>query len=130
LTRKENAPPAGSRKKNRHLPAFVLLFLARDGELHGGAINEKFKAIWPPGWSFDPGAVYRTLRVLEQSGAVSSYWKFDSGPPQRIYRLTDEGWRELEQWEKDIAPRVKNLQYFLAEYARLAAGRKKRGVTE
>lgn len=112
--------PPGT-KNARHLPAYILLFLARDGGLHGGAINSLIKALWPRNWyraSFDPGAVYRTLKSLEEAGAVSSEWQTsDSGSPRRIYEITEDGWKMLFQWEDDIDLRRKNLQFFLDEFA-------------
>lgn len=115
---KDKPLPGG--KRHRHLPAFILLFLARDDELYGAAINERLKSIWAQNWCFDPGAVYRTLRELEAEGAVRSYWETsDSSRPKHIYHLTETGRQQLARWREDIAARLKNLQYFLAEYDRL-----------
>lgn len=111
--------PPGTRNA-RLLPAYILLFLARDGSLHGGAINSLFKSLWPPDWyraSFDSGAVYRTLKSLEEAGAVSSEWQIgDSGSPRRIYHITKDGLNLLLQWKEDIILRRKNLQFFLDEF--------------
>lgn len=47
----------------------------------------------------DVGGMYRSLRRLEDEGAVVSRWSEDgSGPRRREYELTDEGVRLAEQW--------------------------------
>ena len=45
----------------------------------------------------EPGALYRTLRKLEDAGCVASSWgKSVSGPRRRLYQLTATGRRELD----------------------------------
>lgn len=114
-------------RQHRHLPAFLLLFLARSGETHGAALADFLREKWPPAWPWDPGAVYRALRELEQRGAVTSRWETDVPRPLRLYQLTPAGQDELASWAEDIVARLSNLQYFLAEYRRLPG---KEGVGE
>lgn len=100
-------------KQNRHLPAFLLLFLL-DGEAHGGALWNRIRTMLPEEWNIDSGAVYRVLRDLEQRGSVQSTWTMDeSGPPKRVYRITDAGKQEVMWWRKDIQLRKQNLESFL-----------------
>ena len=103
-------------KQNRHLPAFLLLYLW-DGPAHGGALWNRIQAILPDEWNIDSGAVYRVLRDLEQHGAVSSSWNTDEpGPAKKVYSLTEVGREELSCWYGDIQIRQRNLTLFLREY--------------
>jgi len=103
-------------KQNRHLPAFLLLLLL-DGEAHGGTLWSKLKSLLPDQWNIDSGAVYRTLRDLEERGSVSSQWMTEeSGPPKRIYAITQKGLEELYEWRKDILLRKQSLEIFLSRF--------------
>ena len=47
----------------------------------------------------DVGGLYRSLRRLEDEGAVASRWCEDaSGPRRREYELTEQGLELAEQW--------------------------------
>ncbi len=103
------------RHQYRHLPAFILLALAR-GPIHGGAINSVL-AERMPHFTPDSGAVYRTLQQLERDGEVVAQWDTEGhGPARKLYRLTDAGWERLDYWREDIERRVANLQHFLTLY--------------
>jgi len=103
----------------RHVPAFILLFLARE-DLYGGAIlNKMHKEL--PGLHPDGAVVYRSLADLEEEGAVSSYWETDvPGPARRWYRIEARGWQKLAEFKADIEMRMKNFNYFLENYGRLS----------
>ncbi|UOF91507.1 helix-turn-helix transcriptional regulator [Fodinisporobacter ferrooxydans] len=108
-----------SRKQNRHLPAFLLLFLA-EGDAHGGALWNRISDMMPLQWEIDSGAVYRVLRDLEERGSLTSYWNTeDTGPAKRIYHITEEGLQELILWYEDICLRKRNLEYFIRQFESL-----------
>lgn len=110
---KERSVPG---KQNRHLPAFLLLFLTEQ-DAHGGALWNQISAIMPDHWEIDSGAVYRVLRDLEERGCVTSYWNTDdAGPAKRLYHLTETGQRELHLWYEDIKIRKRNLELFIQKY--------------
>lgn len=110
-------------KQNRHLPAFLLLFLT-ERDAHGGALWNQISAIMPEHWEIDSGAVYRVLRDLEERGCVSSYWNTDdAGPAKRLYHLTDAGQSELLLWYEDIKIRKRNLEFFIHKYDTYVNGR-------
>lgn len=109
---------AKKRQNYRHLPAFILLLLAR-GEAHGGAIHSTLSDCLPH-FQADTGAVYRALQQLEKDGAVASAWETpESGPARKVYQITTLGWGKLEEWEKDIETRIDNLSYFLETYRKI-----------
>ncbi len=106
-------------KQNRHLPAFILLFLA-ERDAHGGALLSRLLDVMSGHQSIDSGAVYRVLRDLEQRGSVTSYWNTEeSGPAKRQYHITSQGVDELGLWYDDICWRKKNLEYFIDQYESL-----------
>jgi len=103
-------------KQNRHLPAFLLLFLS-EGDVHGGALWNRISDIIPSRWEVDSGAVYRVLRDLEEKGCLTSYWNTDdAGPAKRLYHITSDGLDELGMWYQDISLRKGNLEYFIGQY--------------
>ncbi|QRF23341.1 PadR family transcriptional regulator [Alicyclobacillus sp. TC] len=106
-------------KQNRHLPAFILLFLSKE-DTHGGALWNRMNEMMPANWGIDSGAVYRVLRDLEERQCVTSYWNTeDTGPAKRIYHITPIGLDELKMWYEDICLRKKNLDFFIHEYESL-----------
>lgn len=106
-------------KTFRHLPAFLLLFLA-EGPAHGGALLSTLQERLPVP-RVDSGAVYRVLQDLEKEGAVVSRWDTaESGPAKRIYTITEKGWTMLDFLAGDIKMRLQNLQFFLNTYQSLS----------
>ncbi len=107
---------AMSAKQNRHLPAFLLLFLL-DGPKHGGALFSLTQESLQLVESLDSGAVYRTLRDLEHKLCVKSSWDVEeSGPAKRVYSITEQGLAELQLWQKEMVLRKKNFEFFLERY--------------
>ena len=63
-------------------------------EMTGGALD------------VDVGGLYRSLRRLEEEGAVISHWGEDaSGPRRREYELTRQGVELSEQWLEALRQR-------------------------
>ena len=102
----------------RHLPAFILLFLAK-GPNYGSEIINMMETHLPFNLSDGP-ATYRALKDLEKSGSVESYWNTENaGAPRKYYTLTTKGYETLREYEADIKARKSNFEYFLAELAKL-----------
>jgi DNA-binding PadR family transcriptional regulator len=80
------------------------------------------------GFNSDSGAVYRSLRQLEDEGSVISDWDtIGTGAPRRIYKITSLGWDKLAEWEQNIKPRITNLNYFVETYNELKNNRTVKG---
>lgn len=109
---------AGVQPRNFLRPC--LLLLLRERADHGYDLIERLRAF---GFERDdPGAVYRTLRTLERSGAVRSSWTLATpGPARRVYELTHEGEMLLERWVRSLAEVQEVIDRFLARYARQRA---------
>lgn len=102
----------------RHLPAFILLLLMEENRYGAAILNELQTRI--PTCFADSAAVYRTLKDLEEDGALTSYWDTsESGPPKKIYQITERGKDILDHFKKDIEMRIANLQFFLELYEQL-----------
>lgn len=105
-----------SGKQGRHGPAFVLLQLAKESS-YGLDILKRLKSDMPF-CLLDTAAIYRALQHLEEAGAVESTWDTSElGPAKKLYRLTEKGWVLLEEFRRDMEMRVKNLEFFLEEFA-------------
>lgn len=98
---------------------WLLLALAC-GRAHGYQLLER---LVKAGLPVDPGILYRTLRALEEEGAVVSAWDTEgTGPARRVYRLTDHGWELLATWAQYFADLRGKLGKFLKAYEDLTQG--------
>jgi DNA-binding PadR family transcriptional regulator len=98
----------------RHLPAFILLFLAKASANGAMLLNIMDQQL--PSNNTDGPAIYRALNELEKSGAVKSDWD-TSGPgvAKKWYTITNEGLEQLKQFKVHIEDRKRNLDFFLSE---------------
>lgn len=102
----------------RHLPAFILLFLAKEST-YGSALLSMMKENMPFDTADGP-AVYRALNELEKSGAVEAFWDTSSpGAAKKRYTITEKGIEQLKEFRIDIEQRKRNLEFFLSEYESL-----------
>lgn len=98
----------------------VLLVLS-EGPQHGYALLEALQDRgYLPGKA-DVGNLYRGLRRLEKSGAVTSEWVRQSGPgpSRRTYQITNRGRQLLYQEALALADRAGVIAKLLNEYRRL-----------
>ncbi|MEZ7794092.1 PadR family transcriptional regulator [Niallia circulans] len=99
----------------RHTGAFLLLFLM-EGDNYGGKLLQKCKEELPIN-PIDSAILYRTLKKLEEEGAIDSYLDVsDQDKPVRMYKITTLGKRKLEEFQIDIQEKIKNLSFFLKKY--------------
>lgn len=93
-----------------------LLLLLSEAPAHGYALLgalEEFCPLEPA----DPGAMYRTLRRMEDDRLVESEWETGgSGPARRLYRITDDGQTLLSAWVDNIRHNITMLEGFVARY--------------
>lgn len=105
----------------RHLPAFLLLFLAKKSD-YGFALLQRMEEEMPFSHGDGP-AVYRALHELEKNGAVTSSWDASStGAAKKRYTITKVGQSQLAAFKTDIEQRKQNLEFFLTTYEELSAG--------
>ncbi|MEO5963900.1 MAG: PadR family transcriptional regulator [Candidatus Limnocylindrales bacterium] len=100
---------------HRWMEPFVMVLLA-GGAAHGYAIVGELAQLGITNGTVDVGAVYRTLRDLEQAGQVSSSWTTGSGPARRDYELTGTGYAALDEWAAVMRERARLGAEFDARY--------------
>lgn len=99
----------------RHLPAFILLFLAKESS-HGSMLLSKINETMP-NIKADGPAIYRALSDLEKSEAVKACWDTaNPGAARKCYTLTEKGRDMLKEFRVDIEERKKNLEFFISEF--------------
>lgn len=99
----------------RHTGAFLLLFLT-EGDNYGGKLLQKCEEELPIN-PIDSAILYRTLKKLEEEGAVESYLNISEQDKLiRMYKITSIGKRKLEEFHLDIEEKMKNLAFFLDKF--------------
>lgn len=105
-----------------HLSRFIeprLLILLRKKPSHGYELIERISDFQFSDEPPDPGAVYRTLRAMENEGLVKSEWDTkEPGPARRIYKITKEGEERLYGWVASLKKRKEAIEKFLKTYER------------
>jgi DNA-binding PadR family transcriptional regulator len=105
----------------RFVEPVTLYLLKVRGRTHGyelaGALNDN--ALTDS--RIEPGALYRTLRRLEENGFVVSEWDVSSGgPARRLYDLTPRGEEHLEEWLAVMERMSKSLARFVTDVKSVA----------
>lgn len=100
------------------IPALLLLLAEKPS--HGYELSERYSKLGFTEAESDPGAVYRTLRLLEEEGFISSRWETaDQGPAKKVYSLNSQGTELLSSWTREIGERKKILESFLDRFYKL-----------
>jgi DNA-binding PadR family transcriptional regulator len=107
----------------RFVEPVALYLLKARGRTHGydlaGALNDN--ALTDS--RIEPGALYRTLRRLEESGLVVSIWDVSGvGPARRLYELTPFGEEHLAEWLVVLDRMSRSLARFVDGAKQLAVG--------
>lgn len=89
------APGSGVFQPSRELLTAWLLLLLGDQATHGYELRRMLEE---HGVKPETGAMYRTLRKLEDEGRAASRWEDSAaGPRRRLYQITSKGRRDLQQ---------------------------------
>jgi len=113
----DNVPSAcGMGNLYRFVEPVALLLLKTKGKTHGydlvGALNDYSLS----DSIVEPGALYRTLRRLEENGYVVSSWDVSgAGPARRIYELTPVGDVHLQEWGEILDRLSQSLGRFVQD---------------
>jgi len=99
-----NKCPCTGHNLDKLLQPAILTLLAQH-DLHGYVLVRQL-AQMPvfQGQKPDTTGVYRTLRLMEKRGLLTSTWDTsESGPAKRLYRLTPDGRVCLVRWTKTLS---------------------------
>ncbi|MFD2671450.1 PadR family transcriptional regulator [Marinicrinis sediminis] len=108
--------PKHERHTGRHTAEFLLLFLAEE-DSYGGRLLQKCEQEIPVN-PIDSAILYRTLKKLEEEGAVESYWGgMELEKPVKMYRITDTGRDKLAEFHLYIENKMRNLTFFMNKYS-------------
>lgn len=89
--RHAGSPPCSCSMGNlyRYIEPAVLLVLKEEQKSYGYDLAEKLTNFALTDARIERASLYRTLRVLEENGHVTSTWDVEgSGPARRVYALT------------------------------------------
>lgn len=101
-------------KLYRFVEPLALYLLKKKGSAYGyellGEINDHALT----NTRIERGALYRTLRTLEDNGNVISDWDVSgTGPARRRYQLTQEGEAHLVEWAAIMSNMAKSMSQFV-----------------
>jgi len=111
-------------RANRYLVPALLLLLAEKSS-HGYELTERYSELGFTEAGIDPGAIYRTLKLLESEELIKSKW--DTGetrPAKKVYSITPEGIEMLSSWTVNIRKRKKIFEVFIERYNNLKSSMK------
>lgn len=101
----------------RFVEPVVLYLLKKKGRTYGYELGKALGEHALTDSIIEPGALYRTLRRLEENGYVSSNWDVSgAGPAKRIYELTSAGEKHLEEWVVVLDQLAHSMLNFVSEF--------------
>jgi len=104
-------------KIERFIEPCTLLLLKKKQPIHGYELMEELTTF---GIDNDPGALYRTLRRLENEKMVSSKWDTSgTGPARRLYELTSLGDELLDSWVLNFKYTQEKISNFIRLHQQL-----------
>ncbi|MDO3380329.1 PadR family transcriptional regulator [Geoalkalibacter halelectricus] len=100
----------------RFIEPVVLFLLRKKGGSYGYELAKDLQAHALTDATIEKGALYRTLRALEENGYVVSNWETaGAGPARRHYRLTPSGIRHLDEWAEVLDNLAQAMKQFVGE---------------
>jgi poly-beta-hydroxybutyrate-responsive repressor len=103
-----------ARPKNWLTP--VALVTLREGASYGYELMERLRE-FGLFEETNPGAMYRTLRRMENEGLCESEWETgEGGPPRRMYSITEAGEEYLDAWAEGCAQYRRVMDAFAEAY--------------
>ncbi|RQW88431.1 MAG: PadR family transcriptional regulator [Geobacter sp.] len=104
----------------RFVEPVALLLLKTKGKTHGYDLAGALNTYALSDSIVEPGALYRTLRRLEENGYVDSSWDVSgAGPARRIYELTPAGEVHLQEWGEVLDRLSQSLGRFVLDVRNL-----------
>lgn len=100
----------------RFVEPVVLHLLRAKGDTHGYELSKALQDHALTDSVIEAGALYRTLRRLEENGHVISSWDTSAaGPARRVYKLTAKGEGHLREWAIVLGNLSESMRRFVEE---------------
>jgi len=100
----------------RFIEPLVLYLLKKHGKTHGYELIGALQDHALTDSTVEPGALYRTLRRLEENNLVASSWDISGvGPARRVYELTEAGEEHLLEWMVILDHLARSMARFVSE---------------
>lgn len=91
------------------IPAILAILIKEP--TYGYSLIEKLEKLDIDVSLFHPSIIYRTLRMMEMEGLVSSRWDIrDIGPARRMYTITEIGKSFLKSWSLNVKRSLKIIE--------------------
>ena len=106
----------------RFIEPVVLYLLRTQGRTHGYNLAKAAQHHALTDSVIETGALYRTLRRLEENGLVESSWDVSgAGPARRLYELTANGEEHLREWAVVLDHLAGSMCRFVADVRAVTA---------
>ncbi|MHB0976512.1 MAG: PadR family transcriptional regulator [Candidatus Aquicultorales bacterium] len=100
----------------RFVEPVILFLLKKDGPAHGYELSAALNTYALTDAEIERAALYRTLRVLEGAGHVTSSWDVTGrGPARHVYKLTASGEAHLYEWKVVLESLSKSMSRFVED---------------
>lgn len=100
----------------RYVEPITLYLLKTKGKTHGYELVKALNEHSLTDSIVEPGALYRTLRRLEDNEYVISTWDMSgAGPARRVYELTADGEEHLREWIVVLEQLSKSMAGFVQD---------------
>ncbi len=104
----------------RFVEPLVLYLLKKQGKTYGYELMGAVQQHALTDSIVEPGALYRTLRKLEENRFVVSIWDASTaGPARRVYELTGDGEDHLLEWTKVLKHLSESMSGFVFDVQEL-----------
>ena len=98
----------------RFIEPVLLLMIHERGRSYGYDLSGDLANYSFTDAEIERAALYRTLKLLEKNGFVTSEWDVEgSGPARKLYSLTKDGEEHLQQWAQVLKKVSKSMARFV-----------------
>ncbi len=87
---------------------YLVLYILKEGPLHGYEIIQRIKELVGGGYEPSPGIIYPTLQLLEDMGYITS----ERIERKNVYHITERGLEFLREHEDEIKPMIDSIKAF------------------
>jgi DNA-binding PadR family transcriptional regulator len=98
----------------RFIEPVLLLMIHERGRSYGYDLSGDLANYSFTDAEIERAALYRTLKILEKNGFVTSEWDVEgSGPARKLYSLTKDGEEHLQEWAQVLKKVSKSMSRFV-----------------